>query len=155
MLLTNLPKNVVEKPRSYADLVECVTKYESYNDGRIFPINTEKALFQMQSKLANGAQLRLIREDDKIVAWIMYAMEVMDLNGQKAVRQLFYYSNASPIRAVKYAILLHECMLEWGRKKYASIGVSTCSHEDTEFKLCKILARAGWEQQGYLAYKHL
>lgn len=155
MLSNGKASPVIEKPKSFADLSECVRKYEDYNDGRIFPINTEKALFQMQSRLANGAQLRLIKEDGKIVAWIMYALEIMDLNGQRAVRQLFYYSHTSPIRAVKYAILLHEEMLEWGRKKYASIGVSTCSHEDIEFKLCKILARAGWQQQGYLAYKHL
>jgi hypothetical protein len=146
---------IIEKPKSLKDLEDCICMYFHYDQGRFLNLNFKKSLISLQTNMTQGAQLRLIRENDEIVAWILFKVLLQDFSGEKVVQQTFYCSSTTKIKAVKYVVALHDEMVSWGKSRGLKQAVSTASHEDTTFQLCRILERVGWRSRGYIALKDI
>lgn len=142
---------IIEKPKGIEDLKECIKMYMEYDQQRFFKHDAGKSMINMQKNLTNGSQLRLIRMDGKIIAWILFRPFIQEFSGERVVQQYFYCSNTTKLKSVKCLVALHNEMIEWGRKMGIKTAISMCSHEDTSFQLCRILAREGWSTCGFLA----
>jgi hypothetical protein len=133
------------------DIEECVYLYESRNDRGFLASNFPAALNAINKRLAARSRLGIIRDDGKIVAWILCTNAISEMSGDLQAHQLFYGSSLTGTKAVKSLVMAHDYLIEFARISKAVRCISTCSHEDNTMQLCRILAKHGWKTKSYTA----
>ena len=143
----------VVDPTSFEDLQYCVEMYLLHNIGGFLQGSYKASMLHLQREMQAGAKCRLVKEDANILAFILYKIRPLEFTDMKVVQQTFFCSSTTPIKAVKCVRLLHEDMYEYGSRKRCDLALTSASHEDVTFQLCRILEKDGWSSQGYLDKK--
>lgn len=139
---------VLDKARSIEEIEECIKSFRANNDETFVRTDVSVVLSYFLRTMREN-YFRVVRRDDKIIAWIYAVCTTSDRTGDKVVHQIYYGSALKGIYAVRAAVLCHDGMIEFAKRRKAVEVFSQCSYVDTDFKLAKILAKHGWESRGH------
>jgi hypothetical protein len=142
----------IREASTLSDFENCVRMYMGKNSG-FLPNEFAPSMLYIQQAASTGKLY--VAEDRELLAFILFKKAKLDFSNTTIVEQLFFCSDTSPVTAVKCVYLLHDKMVEWGERHKCELALSTCSHEDKEFKFTRLLEHHGWERCGYLAKKEL
>lgn len=142
---------IVQPLKSMEEAIQCLDMYLEYDKDDFLEKDRNRIIKSMQRCLTNNYQVRLIKEGSVVIAWIMFKDVFNEAMGIKVIQQSFYCSNVRGITAVKCVKLLHRELIEYAKKMKIRKCISTCSHNDTEFRFCKLLEKDGWATRGYIA----
>lgn len=138
------------------ELIECVNLYIKFDEGTILKMNADAALANLVKYIRNDSFFRVIKDDaEKIRGWILASVTDSEFAYERRLEQRFYVSNFEGFQAARAVILSHEALIVEAKRRRLSLVQSHASHLDPEFILCKILAKKGWETQGFLAQYHI
>lgn len=119
-------------------------------DRRLSIANFKRLLINGTHKLICGYR------DGKLVAFLLARIGAVNLHSKAVgISQEYYVTNMTGFSAARVLKMTHELMCKIGENAGVEVATSHCSHLDNEQVLCKILAKAGWEQCGYVVYRRL
>jgi hypothetical protein len=141
----------VDKIRDIEDINKCINLYMALNDDSFLKASYEKSYKNMFQVVRMNKFLRVIRDDDSIIAWV-FADKINLLHYDKPIfQQIYYASNQKGIKSVRCIRLLHEAMIEEAKRLNISTVISLGSHLDPDYIFTKILEKSGWKRRGYVA----
>jgi hypothetical protein len=146
---------IVDIPRSEEDLKVCVQMYIAKGHGDFMVPDFYVALKKLTSYVRGGGFLRVVRDEGKIVAFIVGVLAGNMHTDLRVFSQEYFCSNTSPAKAVRCVKMLHEALFKEASMRQADIVVSRGSHLDPDNKFANILQTFGWERKGYVCYKYL
>jgi hypothetical protein len=125
--------------------------YINYEKQPIISINRKEAIKHLFQKVRTRKFVRVLREENKIIAWI-YADKVKPPFGEYYVfQQMFYVSDQTGMKSYRCVKLLHEEMLKEGKSQNCKYALAVSSHLDSDFTYARMLERLNWRRQGHTA----
>lgn len=145
------------KPRSFEDLDKCSKLYTDFvkRKGSFVETDAKRSAVFMQEHLQRQGGMFILLDDDLIIGWLMCVKRKAEFYDALIVQQSFTYIESSPIKSFRGTLMLHNEMIEWGRRRKCEWAYSTASPDDPTFQLCRMLAKDGWEVHSYLATKNI
>lgn len=143
----------LEQVAKAEDILECIDAYSELNDYSF--LNVDKIFVYKNLLLAAKRKkyFKIIKENDKIVAWL-FADSGNSLHiNEKILQQYYYYSAYSGTKAFKAIKVFHEDLLDYAKQNKYSVVFSPGSHLDEKYVFTRMLEKLGWNRRGYLAYK--
>jgi hypothetical protein len=144
---------ILSKIYTKDEIQYCVDMYAALNDYSFLPVVKSTAVKNLTSAVRRQKFVRVLKESNKIVAWL-YADTGISLHMNERVLQQFYYcSDLTGTKAFKAVRALHEELLEYAKLNGYTIVFSPGSHFDEKYVFTRMLEKLGWERRGYIAYK--
>jgi hypothetical protein len=141
----------ISKIKTNEDVIECVNMYFDQNDHLFLEANFRIAVKNLDIIIRRNKFVRILKESDKIVAW-MYADTYKSLHSDfKAIQQYYYCSTLKGTKAFKAVKLLHEDLVKYAIENKYEFVMSPGSHLDPDYTFTRILEKLGWERRGYIA----
>ncbi len=140
-------------PRNKEDLHTCIQMY--FNWANSYPIDYDSCFKNIQYNWQRKKFLRVIRRNEKIVAWIFADKHKFFHSDEIFFIQHYYCSNYFGILATKFLIMLHDEMIKEASKSNIKYCMSCCRFDDTRFTLSRILEKIGWQRHGYQAVAYV
>lgn len=145
---------IIDKIRNNAEYEVCAKLYIELAKDSMFEMDLATSTLNLFNAAKSGF-LRVIREDDAIRGWILGEVVQLRFCNHIQLEQTFYMSNFSGFKAAKAVILAHDALVNEAKRRRLSFVTSHASHMDKDLVLCKILAKQGWQVQGYLCQLRL
>lgn len=146
---------MVIKPRSLADIRECVTLYANLNDYSFLDVSIEKSVQALLQKVRADKFVRMKLFNNEIVSWLYADSVELSHSEDRILQQIYYASKLKGIAAYRSVVELHSLMEDEGRKLGKTLLTSPGSHLDENNTFAKILEKNGWQRRGFLAIKNL
>jgi hypothetical protein len=115
------------------------------------PVEYDYVLKRVQHAIRKGAFIRVYKEDNKILGWILATKTGMDFNQKTSLQQQYFCSNETGYKLYKILKLLHEELFI--AAKECDYAISSGSPLDENMIFAKLLEKAGWTRHGYLCYR--
>ena len=125
--------------------------YLKLNDQNFLPASREVSTQNLIVKVRRGKYVRVVRKDNRIVAWIYADLVQLEHTDYACFQQLYYASDAVGFSAARYLRILHSDMVRQARATNAEYCISIASHMDTECVLTRLLEKDGWVRKGHVA----
>lgn len=133
------------------DIEECARIHQSQLDTKFYPTSITAEVASISSHLTRRAFFRLLRKDDKIVAWLLAVKTIAEMSGKPVLYQLVYASSLKGFGAATAVKLLHQELIQEGKKLRVSMVISSGGFMEEDNKFSKLLEIYGWERKGYMA----
>lgn len=130
--------------------------YLSLADEAFMRTDRHSSLVNLEKKVLDKKFVRVLRADQKIVAWIYGDLVKLDHQEGSNFQQLYYCSDLKGFSAARAVIALHREMFEYASLNSNSMYcVSPGSHLDEKNAFARILERDGWNRRGHIAVREL
>lgn len=103
------------------------------------------------SSIKNKNPVGILRDDGLVVGGIVGCTTLHMGYSQPVLQSVFYNSNLTGFASARATILAHQFLVEFAKLRGITYVLATCGYWDTDFKLNKILKRAGWQSEGYMS----
>jgi len=142
---------IIEKPRTSDDVYNCVKLYYDNVDHKFFQVDLNECVRNLIASVRANKFVRLLREDDKIIAWI-YANKIK-LQYSKAVvfQQMIYASDQTGIKAYRCIEKLHFELVEEASRQECNMVLAGSNPFDERLTYVRILEKLGWKREGFMA----
>lgn len=142
----------IETILALKDLEYCVDMYLEQNDNSFMEASRDEACMSLLQAVRRNKFVRVLRDNDSIVAWIYADTVKLQHQCNFNFQQLYYCSILAGVRSVRAVVDLHELMFNSApsNSKYC---VSAGSHMDQSNTFARILEKHGWQRRGYLAVR--
>jgi hypothetical protein len=141
----------ISKIETKEDLQYCVNLYYNLNDHEFLDVDPNICYTSLYKLYKQNNFIRVIRKDDKIIAWLL-AIKTQALHmSYPQLQQLYYACDQKGFIAYKCVVLLHEALVEEAKLSNIRFCISQGSHMDPENIFAKILEKQGWDRRGHTA----
>jgi len=141
----------IDYVRSHEDIETCVDMYLMLNDPVFMPTLRLQCIRAFYNHISSGAYVRCLKEDNRIVAWLLARTGVSDFTGKKILQQIFYASDLTGVKAVSAVKYLHKDLMGYAERIKVYQIISNGSHMDSSNVFVRILGKMGWKVRGYSA----
>lgn len=142
----------ISEIKTLAEVKKCVDMYFNYANGKDFmDCNLEIAYKNLDLAVRMKSYVRVLRENQEIIAWLYAVPSKSFHSNKKTLQQLYYSSNQKGIKAYKCISLLHKDLINYAEEKKYQLVTSSGSHLDNDNTYVRILEKLGWERRHYLA----
>ncbi len=143
----------LEDIKTSVEIKECIEAYSKLNDYSFLPGDKDFLFKNLSLAIRRKRFFKLLKENDKIVAWL-YADVSNSLHiKEKILQQYYYYSSLSGVKSFRAIQLFHEELLSYAAKNNYTLVISTGSHLDEKYVFTRMLEKLGWDRRGYIACK--
>jgi hypothetical protein len=142
---------IVTNPKSEDELAKCVDMYIALNDPTFIKINRDFCIENIVKHWKSLGYIRLLKDNHKIVAWIMAIPAMSKHSREKYLMQEYYCSHLEGFSSVRAIKILHNDLIKYASNNRYNLIVSTGSHMDPTFVFTRILEKQGWNRRGHIA----
>lgn len=140
------------KARNISDIKDSVELYCDQETDEIIETNKTVSFNNLITESKRSFYRVLIDDSGKLVGWVLAYKVQNQFNGYMELQQQFYTSIYAGIKAYKAVMLVHEELIKYAELYKIPVVTSHCSHNDSNFTLCRMLSKSGWLTRGYMAY---